>query len=181
MSPPWLLLGLLVVASMSMWLRKRSWTTVIKGPSLYAAIGAAAGLVGLVLALLAGTPVVERITDQAVQWSTFPIVRGSGTTFGVLAILVALGAVITELVLRGWIVEYMLERRMQPAFAILAGAIAEALVTEGDIHMRIGAGVFGLAMGWMFVAGGRSVVPTICARAAFTLGALALEAARVVG
>jgi len=173
---------LLAAASLSLWARGRSFAAVTKGPGLYALIGLAAGLVGLALAVGVGTPVVERMTDQAVQWSMYPIVRGSANAFATLSVLVALGAIAAELVLRGWIVERVLELgRGNVVLAILVGAIAEGLVSGGDVTARLGAGLFGIAMGWMYVAGGRSVVAPMCARLAFSLGALALEATRLVG
>jgi hypothetical protein len=64
---------------------------------------------------------------------------------------------------------------------VLVGAVAEALVSDGNFTARIGAGLFGIAMGWMYIAGGRSVIAPMLARLAFSLGALALEALRVVG
>src|SRR6185295_1780978 len=97
--------GLLVAATLVNWLRKHSWAERVRGPGLYAAIGAGAGLVALVLALLIGTPAVEGFTDQAVQWSSYPVVRGSVSTFVMVAIVVAVGALATELVLRGFVVE----------------------------------------------------------------------------
>jgi hypothetical protein len=173
---------LLAAASLSMWARGRSFAAVTKGPPLYAVIGVAAGAVSLVLALIVGTPLVERMTDQAVQWSMYPIVRGSLETFGVVAILVSLGAVAAELVLRGWLVERVLELTHGNAvLAILCGALAEALVSGGDLTARVGAGLFGIAMGWMFIAGGRSVTAPVCARLTFSLGALVLEALHVIG
>lgn len=172
---------LLAAASLSMWARGRSFAQVTKGPALYAAIGLAAGLVGLAFAVVAGTPLVERVTDQAVQWSMYPIVRGSATSFSTLAVLVGLGAVAAELVLRGWIVERVLELHGNAVLAVLVGAFAEALVSDGELTARIGAGIFGIAMGWMYVTGGRSVTSPMLARLAFSLGALALEALRVVG
>jgi hypothetical protein len=93
-----------------------------------------------------------------------------------------------ELALRGWLVERVLELAEGDAsrvdvrvLAVLAGAFAEAVVTPGEVAARLGAAGFGAALGWMYVAGGRSVVAPICARAAFVLGALLLEALRVVG
>lgn len=172
---------LLVVASASLWLRGHSWAAVSKGPALNAAIGGAAGTLALVLAVVAGAPAIERITDYAVQWSTYPVVRGNVSTFALVAVVVGASAAASELVLRGWIVERALELGAHRAIAVVVGAIADALVTDGDIAMRIGAGVFGVGLGWMYVAGGRSVLGPICARLAFSLGALALEAMRVVG
>jgi membrane protease YdiL (CAAX protease family) len=181
---------LLAAASISLWLRGRSFSTVTKGPTWLGLIGAAAGALALVLALLVGTPIIETVLGEAVQWSMYPIVRGSPTAFVMLAILVVLSAVAAELVLRGWILERVLELGAHPALAVVVAALAEAAVvgnvgetvgTSASLPMRAGAAVFGLALGWMYVASGRSVVPAICARAAFVLGALVLEALRVVG
>lgn len=172
---------LLIAASLSLWLRGRSWGGVFKGPAIYAPIGALAGAAALAFALFVSTPLVEAMTDHAVQWSMYPVVRGSGGTAIMVAIVVAVSAVAAELVLRGWLVERALELRAHPVLAILAGAIAEALISDGDLGMRIGAGLFGIGCGWMYVAGGRSVVAPICARLVFSLGALLLEALRVIG
>jgi hypothetical protein len=65
--------------------------------------------------------------------------------------------------------------------AVLIGALAEALLAEGDASMKLGAGVFGLGLGAMYIASGRSVLAPLCARLTFLLGALVLEALRVVG
>ncbi len=178
---PQVLIGMLVVASIAMWLRKRSWTTVLRGPASFAAIGAAAGLIGLVVSVMIGTPVVEQATDQAVQWSSNPIVRGSPQTFVILAILVSVSALVTELALRGCLLVWLLERRLTVVPAILAAAFVDALVVSGDVTARIGAGVFGIAMGWMFIASGRSALPALCARLTFSVGALGLEALQTVG
>jgi hypothetical protein len=40
--------------------------------------------------------------------------------------------------------------------------------------------MFGGALGALYVAGGRSVLPPVCARLAFAVGALLLEALRLV-
>jgi len=172
---------LLIAASLSLWVRGRSWGSVTHGPALYGAIGAAAGALALALALLVSTPLVELISDYAVQWSMYPIVRGSGAQTIMVAIVVGISAIAAELVLRGWIVERVLELRGHRVLAVLVGAFGEALVADGDLAMRIGAGMFGIGLGWMYIAAGRSVVAPICARVVFALGAVVLEALRVVG
>jgi hypothetical protein len=185
---------LLVAGSLSLWVRGRSWADVLRGPSLYAAVGAAAGITALLLALALGTPLVESLTGGAVQWSMYPIVRGSTHAALTVAMLVAVGAVASELVLRGWLVERVLELGGPPVLAVLTGAFAEALLVfpvsqqdpgalmiGGDLTARIGAGVFGIALGWMYLAAGRSALAPMMARITFSLGALALEAFRLVG
>lgn len=177
-------LPLFAVASVARWVRGRSWAELVRGPSAFAGIGAVAGLVALVLALAIGTPIVEAVTGRGVEWSTFPVVRGSGAQLFAVATVVGMSALAAELALRGWLVERVLElgedRSDVRALAILVGAFAEAIVTSGDITARLGAAVFGAALGSMYVAGRRSIVAPICARLAFVLGALLLEGLRLV-
>lgn len=175
------LAGLFGVATVVNWLRKRSWAERMRGPGLYAAIGAGAGLVALVVALVAGTPLVEWFTRGAVQWSVYPIVRGSVSAFVTVALIVAVGSLAAELALRGFIVELGLEFTRSSWVAVVMGALAEALLADGDAVMKLGAGVFGLGLGAMYIAGDRSVLGPLCARLTFALGALVLEALRVVG
>jgi hypothetical protein len=172
---------LLIAASVSQWLRGRSWAAVAKGPALYAAIGAAAGGLALGLALLVSTPLLEATTDYAVQWSMYPIVRGSSAQAIMVGIVVAVSAVAAELVLRGWLVERVLELRGHHVIAVLVGGFAEALISDGDLAMRLGAGLFGISLGSMYIAAGRSVVAPICARLVFSLGAVVLETLQIVG
>lgn len=175
-------LPLLVVATVSRWARRRDWAQLLRADGWAAAVGGAAGLVALVIAVIAGTPVVEAMTGRAVEWSAFPVVRGSGSQLVLVALVVIAMAIASELALRGWIVERMLELSPgPPVLPVLVGAIAEALVTPGDLAVRIGAGVFGAGLGWIYVAAGRTAVAPICARAAFTLAAITLEALRLIG
>src|SRR5262249_11972297 len=113
---------LLVVASFARWAVGRP-LLVVRGPALHAAIGAGAGLAALALALAVGAPAAEALTDRAVVWSAFPIVRGNPTMLVGVAVVVAATAVASELVLRGWIVERVLElgpERDDPGQALLA-------------------------------------------------------------
>lgn len=180
MSAP-LIIGLLAVASVAMWLRGKSWASIVKGPPSYAATGALAGLAALLIALVAATPLVEAITDRAVQWSMYPVARGSSAQAILVAILVGVTALATELVLRGWLVETALDLRAHPALGIGIGALAEAVLADGNPAARIGAAAFGAGLGWMYVAAGRSVVAPVCARLVFVLGAVALEATQLIG
>jgi len=171
-------LPLLVVASASRWARGRTWGEVAR--PAFAGVAAVAGLIALAIALAIGTPAVEAVTDRAVEWSQFPIVRGSASSLLTVGMLVAASILAAELSLRGWIVERALELRVPALPAVVLGAIGDAAVSDGDVAARLGAAVVGGALGWMYVAGGRSVVAPICARGAFAFGALLLEALRLV-
>jgi len=178
-------LPLLVVATISKWIRGRDWAEVVHGGWFAAGIGAAVGLVALLLALVIGTPVIEALANRAVEWSTWPIVRGSAMQAVIVAVIVIASAVAAELALRGWIVERVLELArpgpMANALAVATGALAEAMLVDGDFAARLGGAAFGAGLGGLYVAAGRSVVPGLCARIAFALGALVLEAARWIG
>jgi hypothetical protein len=175
-------LPLVVIATASRWLRRRSWDQLLQSSRGTAAVGLAAGVAALAIALIAGTPFVEAMSGRAVEWSAFPIVRGNISQGVLVALIVTAMAVATEVALRGWVVERVLELSPGPAILpVLVGAIAEGLVTRGDFAVRVGAALFGLGMGWMYVAAGRSLIAPICARVAFALGAVALEALRVIG
>ncbi len=173
---------LVVVASICRWLRGHSWAEVCKTGGNRALIGAVAGMVALGIALVLGTPVIEALARRGVDWSRFPIVRGNFQQMAVVLVLIAVGAVAAELAFRGWLVERVLELSPGPAILpVMCGALAEAIVTPGDLASRLGAGLFGAGLGWMYVASGRSVVAPILARIAFSGGAVALEALRVIG
>jgi hypothetical protein len=178
-------LPLLVVASLSLWMRGRSWADVIRGPvsgATAAAVGAVAGALALGFAVLAGAPAIETLGQRAVEWSAHPIVRGNFSLLALVAVYVAATAVATELALRGWIVERVLELSPgPPVLPVLVGAFAEALIVPGDGPARMGAALFGLGLGWMYAAGGRSIVAPLCARLVFELGVVFLEAMRLIG
>lgn len=178
-------LPLFAVASVSRWVRGRDWQQRMGGDRWLVGAGAAAGLVALLVALLAGTPAVEAISGRSIEWSAYPIVRGHAGSLFVVALIVTMTAIATELALRGWIVERVLElvpgRPGAAVLAVLAGALAEALVTPGDGVARAGAAVFGAGLGWIYLAGGRRLVGPLAARLAFVLVALGLEALRLIG
>ncbi len=174
------MLPLLVVASLARWACGRSFAAVVRGPASYVAIGAAAGAVALGLSLTIGTPIAEALADRAVVWGTYPLVRGNASAFVTFATIVLAIAVASELVLRGWLVERVLELGGSAAMAVFAGALAEALVTSGPLEARFGGFIVGLGLGAMYVAAGRNAAVTIAARAAFALGALLLELLQLV-
>ena len=98
-----------------------------------------------------------------------------------VALIVAVGCLASELVFRAFLVELGHEFTKNYAVAVVVAALAEALLAEGDPAVRVGAGVFSVGLGWMYVASGRSILAPLCARLVFSLGALVLEALRVIG
>ncbi|MBX3158907.1 MAG: hypothetical protein KF773_23275 [Deltaproteobacteria bacterium] len=184
---PWpeqlpLALPLVVVATLSRYVRGRSWADVAHAPAGAASLGALAGAAALAIAVVAGTPLLEGVAGRAIEWSEHPIVRGSGARLAVVALQVAVAALAYELALRGWVVERLLELVPDRAAAAIAGgALAEALVTPGDLAARAGAFVFGAGLGGMYVAAGRNVVVSVSARATFAAGVVLLEAVHAIG
>ena len=175
-------LPLFVAATASRWARRREWSQLMHAGAWTAASSVVVGFVALAIAVVAGTPFVEQMSGRAVEWSAFPVVRGSGSQLVLVALIVIAMAVASELALRGWIVERVLELSPgPPVLPVLVGAMAEALVTRGDVAVRIGAGLFGAGLGGIYVAAGRDVIAPIGARVAFSLGALVLEALRIIG
>ena len=175
-------LPLFVAASMFRWWRGGTWADIWHAaPKGYASISLAVGVGGLVAALVIGTPAIEALSGRAIVWSTYPMVRGSGMNFIAVALLAGAIAAASELVFRGWLVDRIVE--LAPSngtLAIMVGGLAEALVTPGDFASRLGAGIVGTGLGWMYLAGNRTVVATIPARVAFTLGAVLLEWLQVI-
>jgi hypothetical protein len=176
-----LALPLGAVATASLWLRGRSWVDVLHARDGHASIGALVGLAALAIAVLAGTPLAEGVSGRAIEWSEHPIVRGSGSRVFAMMLFAGVSAIAMELALRGWVVERTLELAKIPVLAVLAGALAEAVVTPGDVVARIGGLAFGAGMGWMYIAGGRSAIAPVCARIVFSLGIVLLEALKLIG
>ena len=170
-----IMLPLMVAASVARWACGKSFGAVVRGPASYLGIATLAGLGALLLALALGTPIAEAMTSRPVVWASFPMVRGNASALWTVAVIVTALAAASELVLRAWLVERVLELGGSATMAILVGAIAEALLVPGPLEARFGGFVMGLALGWMYVAAGRNVAVTIVARLAFGLGALVLE------
>jgi len=156
-------LPLLLVAAVSLSARGKS----LRWGTFGAGVGALAGATALIVA--------ELVTGG---WSEAPIVRGSAGQAIAVGVLAACVAAAYEMVLRGWIVERVRELGGHVVLAVLVGAIAEAMITPGGMGVRIGAGLFGIGLGWMYVKAGLGA--PLCARLVFALGALLVEALQLV-
>ncbi len=167
-------LPLLIVASLSRWLRGRSWHEVVGSPRGLL-VGGIAGAIALVLA----APLFGAFHVTAVEWWLVPAARGESMQV-VLAIAHAIvTAAALELALRGWILERVWELSPGPAaLPIAVAAGAEALLHDGPIAARIGAALFGAGLGLLYVGCKRSVLAPIAARAVFAGGAILVELIR---
>ncbi len=179
-------LPLVIAAAISRAMRGRTWNEVSHGGASRLGVGVLAGALALGVALIAGTQSLNVLYSGQVGEHVIAVTdlaNSSGQTLPLVIGVVAIGLVAfaTELALRGWIVERVLELSPgSPVLPILVGALAEALITRGDPPVRLAAVVFGAGLGWLYVAGKRSVVAPAWARVVFQCGAFLLEALRIV-
>lgn len=176
---PWsvpMALPLLAMASVSMAMRRGTLVAEPRaGGGEALLIGAGAGLVALALAVLVATPALEA-AGSPVEWTMFPVVRGSGDQLFITAILVAALAVAQEAIFRRWILERSYQLGASGSGSILIAAAAEGLIGPGSPVARLGMALFGVALGMLYWRGGRRIGPPLAARLAFGLGALVLQA-----
>jgi hypothetical protein len=179
-------LPLVLAAAISRAMRGRPWSEVSHGGAAKLGIGVLAGAIALGVALIAGNQSLNVLyAGQAGEhvMAIADLASSSGQLMPAVVGVIAIGliAFATELALRGWIVERVLELSPgSPVLPILVGAITEAMITQGDPPVRIAAIVFGVGLGWLYVAGKRSVVAPAWARVVFQCGAFLLEALRVI-
>lgn len=179
-------LPLVLAASISRAIRRRTWSEVSHGGVSRFAIGLLAGSIALGVALIAGNQSLHVLyTGQVGQqvMAVTDLANASGQPMAIAVGVAAVGliAFATELALRGWIVERVLELSPgSPVLPVIVGAVAEALITQGDPPVRLAAMVFGAGLGWLYVAGNRSIVAPAWARIAFQCGAFLVEALRLV-
>ena len=170
-------LPLVVAATLSRWVRGRGWAELVTGGLDRVVVGALAGAVAIAVA----APAYRLFGVSAVEWWLVPAARGDAARIAIALGMVVVVSIATELALRGWIVERMLELSPgPPTLPIVTGALAEALVMPGPPAARIGAALFGIGLGMFYVGSGRSLVAPIAARAAFAVGAVLAEATGLV-
>ncbi len=164
---------LLVFASLSRWMRGRSWGE-LAAPRL---VPPASAVLAGAIAFAAAAPLLRAYGVTAVESWFVPAARAGGARLCVLALVLVVHAVALELALRGWIIERMLELSPGPVgLPIVAAALAEALVVPEPIAPRIGALLFGVGLGILYTAANRNVLVPILARCTFALGTVALAA-----
>lgn len=132
--------------------------------------GVATGAVALGLAVAIGAPLAGPL-----DWSTYPVARGSATMATLAVVAAATAAFALELALRGWVLERARELGASGPLAIAVACVVEAAVTPGSVAVRIGAALVGAALGYLALAGG-ALAPAIAARVTFAIGAVAVSA-----
>lgn len=149
--------------------------------------GAIVGALALGAALWMSAP-IEDAAARGVEWSTLPIVRGSMGTAATLGLLVVAIAFAAELTMRRWWLERVAawaeragwSRGGAVAAGVVAAAVIEAAIAPSG-GPRVGVAVTGVALGVIYVAAGQRVAASATARVVFELGALILQALRMIG
>lgn len=167
-------LPLLVVATLSRWVRGRGWGELAHGPRV-AGIGAIAGMLALAVAALG----FGAFDVSAIEWWLLPATRGDASQLMLGLGFVTVTSIALELALRGWILERVWELSPgSPTLPIVAAAIVEALVVDAALGARIGAALFGAGLGILYVGCRRSVLAPIAARVVFSAGTIVVELLR---
>lgn len=178
----------LAIASGARALSGRGWLRTADDAGLSAALGGAVcGALALGGALALSEPIAGA-TGRGVEWSTLPVVRGSVTQALTLAVLVIAIAAAAELGLRRGLLELVADRLRArglgpapaAAAAIACAALVEAAIAplDGD---RLGIALTSAGLGLIYVGAGRRLGASLSARLVFEVGAVALQALRLVG
>lgn len=158
---------LLLFASISRWLRGRSWRELAQVSAAPLVMAVVAGAV----AIAAAAPLIHAFGTTAIESWFVPAARAGGARVYLLALVLVVHAVALELALRGWVIERMLELSPGPVgLPILTAALVEALVVPEPIATRIGALLFGVGLGILYTAASRNVLVPIFARCVFVVG-----------
>jgi hypothetical protein len=167
-------LPLLVVATLSRWLRGRGWRELVQDPRALG-MGAVAGFAALALAAVG----FGAFDVSAIEWWLLPAARGDASQLLLALGFVTVTSIALELALRGWILERAWELSPgSPTLPIAVAAVVEALVIDAAFGSRIGAALFGAGLGILYVGCRRSVLAPIAARVVFSCGAIIVELLR---
>lgn len=174
---------LLVMALISFGVRGQQWSDRFESDGFRWAIGAAMGAAALALAFFVVGPALEGGTGGMVGWTRHGMVRGKADAFLMIAIMVGATAIGTELLMRAWILERIREQvpgRAGLLVAVAVTAVIEAVFVGDPGWSCLGAALVSAALSGVYLASRRSLVAPIAARLTFELGALLLEAFKLV-
>lgn len=162
---------LLIVASVSLWIRDRSWTqTGLRLDPGWAGLAAAGIVAGAAAQLMIGYAVGAQVDDAA-------LAQAGGTLLATVVMLHVATAFATEMVFRGYLVERMREVSGSEPIAIAVAAAAFAWVVAGaDLVAAVGAVSAAIGYSLLYRAAGRSLVLPIAVHAGFTVAGAVLGA-----
>jgi hypothetical protein len=162
---------LLLVAAVSMLLRRRSWGELVTTGRAARSLGI--GLVAGAVAVAIAAPAIDAFQVTALDWWVRPALQGGPMQIAAACGVLLATAVAMELALRGWIIVRMMELSPgPPGLPIAVAALAEALVTPGPLTSRLGVALFGAGLGTLFIGCGRNVLAPIAARCTFVAGSV---------
>ena len=166
------LIGLLVLASVSLFARGKGWSDVGLRGGDGAALLLAAGVILGVAALLATAwlwaPALANMTGRAVELNHLPPLRGNAALLVTALVLAVAGAFGIEMVFRGYLFERLRRLTGNDALAIVASAAAyAAVVADHGLAATVGALAMGIGYGYMYLAGDRSLLMPIAFHSAF--------------
>lgn len=182
--PVSVMLPLLVLASVALWARKRSWIEVgfdITDDFVHLAmmglvLGAAAQLFNVAVL----KPELESLTGRAVELNHMPPLRGNASVL-VNAVILTWGFVVaTEMVFRGYLIDRVAALVKDKGVAHGVGVVVSAglyawAVGGGRLEGVVGAFIAGVGYGYLYLAAGRQLVLPIAFAAAFeTVGLVAI-------
>jgi|GEM_PF-5437955 len=176
-----IVLPLVVVSSLALWGRKRSWVDVgLDIPDDFvplAVVGLVLGAGAQLFNIIALEPQLESLAGRAVELNYMPPVRGNaGMLINALLLTWAL-VVATEMVFRGYIIDRVAALVRDKGVAHGVGVVVSAAlfawaVGGGRLEGVVGAFIAGLGYGYLYIAGGRQLVLPIAFHAAFETVAL---------
>jgi membrane protease YdiL (CAAX protease family) len=180
---------LLVLASLSLWFRGKSWTDVgFSGGDdlpLMIVIGVVLGTATMLATTWVVAPALEASGELAVELSYLAPLRGNTKLLPTAIVLTLATVFASEMVFRGWLIERIRERFDDPAagsgVAVFLSAVVYAwAISEGRQAGAVGGFTLGLGFGFLYLAGRRSLVLPIAFHGAFQCTHLVLIYARAV-
>lgn len=183
---PWLELPvpaaipLLVLASVSLWLRDKGFAQVglVATPRAWPhfAIGVVLGVAGFVAASAVLGP-AGRFAGLAIDFNHLPPVRGNGAVLLSALVLAWASALAAEMVFRGYVLDRLLgDLRLSPIAAVVIAAVVYGWVLApgqdpgqdpGTIARFAGAALMGVGYGALYFAGRRNLILPIAFHGAF--------------
>lgn len=181
---------LLVVASLSLWFRGKSWhDSGLRGDDdlvVMLIVGAVLGVLAMLATAWLVAPGLEAAGALGVELSYLPVLRGNTQMLPTIFVLTWAGVIASEMVFRGWLIPRIAslfdDEVAGTGVAVFASAALYAwAVAESRQAGAVGGFALGLGFGILFLAGRRSLGLPIAFHGAFQSTHLVLIYAKLVG